>query len=472
VADAARPRRPFREDGYRLNGAPGHIPSAEKCSYLVRAGNVVRPLVDGEAAFTRICEAVEAARKSVWVTVAYLYPEFLMPGDRGTVFDVLDAAAARGVDVRVIFWRTGLEERGHFHGHDDDHAFLRARDSKIHIRWDRAAKTYCQHQKSWLVDAGEPGEIAFVGGINLNPNSRTLPGHANRSGRHTHDVYCELRGPCATDVHHNFVQRWNETSEREAPQGFWPPAGSGNLAFPARVSPDAGKSIVQIQRTIRAGSVTDGAATPGGAPYDIAGGEASVFEQYEKAIDAARDAIYIEDQYLASPQIVEHLHGALKRGIDVVFLCPGDPEQQIKDSRRKPEALPFYERITALGAYPNFTLAGIAARQSDGSDAIIYVHDKIMLVDDAWATIGSCNIATQSFFNDAEMNVSVWDGDFVRALRGELLDEHLAADTRALTMREAMKLYCKTAQANAAARARGDSLHGLAFALDPARYGL
>jgi phosphatidylserine/phosphatidylglycerophosphate/cardiolipin synthase-like enzyme len=451
---------------------PNHIPSAENCSYPVRAGNFVRPLVDGEVAFTRIGEAVEAATKSVWVTIAYIYPDFHMPGGRSTFFDVLDRAAARGVDVRVIFWRTRQEERGHFHGHDKDHAFLRARDSKIHIRWDRAAKHYCQHQKSWLIDAGEQSEIAFVGGINLGANSVTAPGHANRLGGHVHDVYCELRGPSATDVHHNFVQRWNEASEREQPQGAWQDASNAKLPFPSVVSPTAGKSIVQIQRTIRAGHHADATATPGGARFDIANGETSVFEQYENAIDAAREAIYIEDQYIASPQIVEHLHGALKRGVDVVFLCPADPEQQIKDSRKNPKAAPFYERVAALGAYPNFTLAGIAARQSDGSECIVYVHDKIMLVDDLWATIGSCNIATQSFFCDAEMNVSVWDNYIVHALRSELLEEHLARDTRGMTMREAMQAYRECTAANTAARQRGDSMHGLVFALDPARYAL
>lgn len=448
-----------------------YIPPAEKCSYPVRAGNFVRPLIDGEAAFTRICEAVEAATKSVWVTVAYIGADFRMPGGHGSLFDVLDRAAARGVDARAIFWRTRPEELEHFHGHDNDHAFLRNRNSKIHIRWDRAAKTYCQHQKSWLIDAGKPVETAFVGGINLGAHSVTARGHADPHAGHVHDVYCELRGPCATDVHHNFVQRWNGASERDLPQGRWPEDGTADLPFPSAISPESGKSIAQIQRTICAGHHADGTPTPGGAPFDIANGEASIFEQYTKAIDAAREAIYIEDQYIASPQIVEHLHGALKRGVNVVFLCPADPEQQIKDSRRNLKALPFYERLTALGDYPNFTLAGLAARQTDSSDHILYVHDKIMLVDDKWATIGSCNIATQSFFNDAEMNVSVWDVDFAHALRAELLDEHLAANTRDMTMRDAMQLYRQRAQANTAARVHGQAMHGLAFALDPAHYG-
>lgn len=447
-----------------------HIPPASNGSYPVRAGNCVRPLVDGEAAFTRICEAIEAARHSVWVTVAFLHDDFEMPGGRGSVFDVLDAARTRGLDVRVIFWRTHIAQGHHFHGHPHEHDWLAARGSNFLARWDRAQKSYCQHQKSWLIDAGQPDEIAFVGGINLNPESVSAAGHASRGGAHIHDVYCELRGPSASDVHHNFVQRWNEASERLENQGHWP-AGSHDdaLAFPATPSPEAGSAVVQMQRSVRAGHYTDTTPAPGGAPFDIAGGERSIFEQYVGAIAAARETIYIEDQYIASPEIVAHLMGALERGVDVVFLCPADPEEQVREARRNPAAKPFFDALAALGRFDNFLLAGLHAPRGDGES--VYVHDKIMLVDDHWATIGSCNIAAQSFFCDTELNAAIWDPDFARALRRELLLEHLGRDTGGMGDREALAKFGEIARANAAARSRGEALQGLAFALDPAAYG-
>ena len=46
-----------------------HIPFVRSGSYPLRAGNAVRPLIDGEPAFRRICQAVEAAERSVWVTL-------------------------------------------------------------------------------------------------------------------------------------------------------------------------------------------------------------------------------------------------------------------------------------------------------------------------------------------------------------------------------------------------------------------
>lgn len=434
----------------------------------MRAGNSIRALIDGEAAFTRICEAVEAAQHGVWVTIAYLRLDFVMPGGRGSLFDVLDKAKARGVDVRVIFWRTDRAVGGHFFGTVEERAELARRGSKFLARWDRAHKTYCRHQKSWLIDAGHDGEIAFVGGINLNPASLSSIGHDHRDGAHTHDVYCEVRGPSATDVHHNFVQRWNEANQRGEVDGTWPEdAAKDNLAFPAKASAEVGRTIIQMQRTIHAGHYTDGTATPGGTAFNIAEGEHAIFDQYIAAIDAARSTIYIEDQYIASPEIIVALHRALERGVDVIFLCPADPEEQVKDARKNPAAKSFFDLIGALGKFNNFLLGGIASPRTGET---IYVHDKIMLVDDVWCTIGSCNIASQSFFCDTELNATAWDADFVRGFRTELLKEHLGIDTSRMTDREALAHYREIARTNAKARKKGEKPSALAFALDPARY--
>ena len=73
-----------------------YIPAASAGAYPVRTGSWVRPLVDGEPAFRRICEAVETAKKSAWVTVAFIDRDVQMPDGRGSFFDVLDRAADRG----------------------------------------------------------------------------------------------------------------------------------------------------------------------------------------------------------------------------------------------------------------------------------------------------------------------------------------------------------------------------------------
>ena len=452
-----------------------HIPFVSSGPYPIREGNAVRPLVDGEAAFRRICEGVEAARHSVWVTVAFIERDVQLPDGRGSFFDVLDSAVARGIDVRVIFWRCPELEAAspgeHFSGTQEERAWLHERGSTFLARWDRAAKLYCQHQKSWIVDAGEPGEVAFVGGINLNRGSIVPAGHPPTDHGNTHDVYVELRGPSATDVHHNFVQRWNESSERDRADGLWPDATSQDtLVFPNKASPQAGDVVAQIQRTVRRGMYTDSTPTPEGERFEIANGDPSIRDQYLRAIGAARSTIYVEDQALGSPEFVEGLHGALERGVDVVFLIPGRPNQAMAEGRRNPDGAPFWKSLGELGRHDNFALVAIASHRGRGDPQDVYVHAKVALIDDVWATIGSTNIANRSFYGDTEVNATLWHGPTVFALRCELLLEHIRRDTHALDDRAALRLYREVARENTRRRARGDAHEGLAFALDPATY--
>ena len=124
----------------------------------MRAGNVVRPLIDGAPAFRRICEAIDAAEHSVWLTVTFMWSTFEVPDGRGSALDVLDRAASRGIDVRIIFWRPDVVTTGHarnaFWGAAEHRALLDRRRSGVKVRWDRAHRGFCQHQKTWMIDAG------------------------------------------------------------------------------------------------------------------------------------------------------------------------------------------------------------------------------------------------------------------------------------------------------------------------------
>ncbi len=447
-------------------------------AYPVRGGNAVRPLVDGEPAFRAICEAVEAARRSVWITVAYLERDVPMPDGRGSFFDTLERAAARGLDVRALFWREPRlpevePDSVHFAGSQEERAWLGERAPGIKARWDRHPRAYCHHQKSWLIDAGETSEVAFVGGINLlRSSSLARPGHASTGCEQDHDVYVEVRGPSASDVHHNFVQRWNEASERELEDGSWPgPESATDLDFPAFLSAPAGMVPVQMTRTIMPGLYANDAAAPGAKPFPVAEGESSVLEQYLAAIRGARQAIYLEDQAIGSTAIVGALAEALGRGVEVAFLVPGNPHPDFVKARRDPRAAFFFDELAALATHENFTLAAIAGSRGGGHYEEVYVHAKIMLVDDAWATIGSTNVAERSFHRDTELNASFWHEATVRGLRARLLAEHLGQDTTELGARDAMLRFREVACANADRRTLWQPLEGLAYALDPGEYG-
>jgi cardiolipin synthase len=390
--------------------------------YPAWPGNRVVPLIDGVPAFRRIGAAVEGARRSVWVTVAFVDPDRPLPEALGSVFDLLDRAAGRGLDVRVLFWRPSPETAGLgkvFAGTATDRDLLRRRRSGWRARWDRLPGRACHHQKSWLVDAGQPTETAFVGGINLTSGIAGVPGHAGPD--QVHDAYVEIAGPAARDVHHNFADRWNRAGEAD---GAWPEGDDAPLPLPGAPGVARGGALVQIQRT-------------------MPGGERTILDQCLLAIAGARRTIYIENQAPPAPPVAAALMAALARGVRVVALVPAAVGRS-----------PLPDHLAALCRHPGFTLAGLAGA------AAVHVHAKLMLVDDAWATIGSCNLHLHSLHDNSEMNASFHDPAVVRRLRCDLLAEHLDVDTAGLDDVAALATYRRIAQAN-----RGGCRQGAAVML-------
>jgi cardiolipin synthase len=442
------------------------VPPARSAAWPPRRGNVVRPLVDGIPAFSRIAEAVEDARARVWATIAFLDRTAELPGGRGTLFDLLGRVASRGLDVRVVFWRApeldparpGWE---HFPGNAEQRAWLAERGAGFRARWDRLPRA-CHHQKSWIVDAGEPDATAFVGGINLDRMSIVAPGHAGPPAEHYHDVYAEVGGPVVTDVERNFVQRWNEASERGADDGVWPDAAhAGDLPAPTRTAVARGDVTVQLGRTLPRGRYS---AAPDG--------ERSVLEQYAQAIDAARRAIYLENQFFASLPIFERLAAALRRGVEVVAVVPRSPLEEVRDSRRHPKHAPLFDALAALGRFERFTLAGLVATDAPGRRRDVYVHAKIAIVDDVWTTIGSANLDVASLDRSTELNATCWSGTVARGLRRALFREHLGDAHDPDDAGRACARFAERARDNAALLAIDSDPRGLAVAIDPATYGV
>lgn len=447
------------------------IPFVNSGTYPTRAGNHVVPWIDGEPAFRRICEAIEAAQESVWATITFMWSSFRMPDDRGTALDVLQRSADRGVDVRLICWRPDDEmealRRNAFWGSPEHFELLSERFPRVNIRWDRAHPGYCQHQKSWLIDAHRDTATSFIGGINLNPNSLVTPQH---HGAHdNHDVYVEVAGPAVADVHHNFVQRWNEASERARDDGRWGEQANSDLEFPTHAPCARGDVAVQIQRTTHAGRYAERHPPPSASPFPIELGERTNLDQYVVAIRAARRTIYLEHQYLEVVEIIKALDDAMTRGVEVVAMLPAVPElSSVTDVRSA-----AHEARARLAPYANFTLCGMAGRVADGSRAPVYVHSKLMLVDDEWASIGSCNLHDYSLFGNGELNAAFSDTRAVRAIRVALFQEHLGVDTTGLDDITALRLFRRIARDNRQRHDRNDSRwQGMALALDAVTYGV
>src|SRR6185369_14826517 len=93
--------------------------------------------------------------------------------------------------------------------------------------------------------------------------------------------------------------------------------------------------------------------------------------------------------------------------------------------RRHPKVAPGFAMLDGLARYDNFLMAALAANRTGGVHADVYVHSKVAVIDDEWATIGSANAMFRSFYDDTEMNVTVWDRAVATDLRADLFAEHL-----------------------------------------------
>ena len=142
-------------------------------------------------------------------------------------------------------------------------------------------------------------------------------------------------------------------------------------------------------------------------------GEFSVFESYSRALRSAERLVYLENQFLWSPEIVAILVDKLRDppcdDFRVVAVLPARPNDGADVSRGAISAL-----IHADDGNERFLACTLYARTGPLRD-LVYVHAKIGIVDDRWLTIGSANLNERSMFNDSEVNVVTLDEALARA---------------------------------------------------------
>jgi len=391
-------------------------PPALRASYPVRRENDVRILIDGEEAFDRILAAATAATESLWITVSFTDIDIVIPPFESPVLDRLEQIAETGVDVRLLFWWSEFAGIGSFRGDDHEIEMLRKRVAKIKMRWDHIVRG-CHHQKSYVVD----GQVAFVGGINLNEEALSSQRHDSFG---YHDVFAEVRGPSASDVAHNFIERWNQATETLGRGHAYPSRDvAENLNDVLTVArAHTGDSTVQVVRTISAGLYSGDYGWTGRDTYRLRDGEFSIQESVHGWIKAARHSIYLENQFVMDPETIAALETAAGRGVDITCVVPLEPDPNLllypeKELRKTREAL------ARLADNPRFGMFGL--RHAVPPYQPIYVHAKFMVVDDAALMVGSANLWPPSYNRDSELNLCVWNRSLARETRLRLQREHL-----------------------------------------------
>jgi phosphatidylserine/phosphatidylglycerophosphate/cardiolipin synthase-like enzyme len=392
--------RRMRRNGQLAAIAPASEGLWAQTAVPPREGNALDVLIDGANALPAMAEAIGNAQRHVHVCSWHLEPDF-DPGPRAArpVRELLAETAER-VPVRVLVWAGApvpvfKPRRGLVKAERD----ALVKGTKIQCELDaHGRKMHCHHEKLVIVD----DEIAFVGGIDLT----ALAGDRYDSNEHSykpdgigwHDASSRLRGPIVRDVAAHFALRWEAVHGQALPLG-------------ETLAP-AGDVTAQLTRTV-----------PEGAYDVLPRGEFSILESYVRALRSAKHLIYLENQFLWSPEIVTILEGKLRNppsdDFRVVVLLPHKANNGQDDTRGMLGRL-----VAADDGRANFLAATIMSRTGERSGPL-YVHAKIGIVDDAWLAIGSANLNEHSLFNDSEVDVVTCDPELARRTRLTLWQEHL-----------------------------------------------
>ncbi len=362
-------------------------------------GNAVELLVDGAQMLPIVARELAAATSHVHLAGWHFTPDLDLTREETPVFlNSLLAELAERVDVRVLAW--GGAPFRLFRPSRADVRKMVAQltgETSISCVVESARFAHCHHEKVIVVD----DRVAFVGGIDLttdggDPFDSIL--HEARGEIGWHDAAIRIEGPAVTAVAEHFRMRWRGATRELLPA-------------PQPAEP-AGEITLQVVRTV-----------PEKIYDDAPRGEFSILESYCGALRAAEKFVYLENQFLWSPEIVSILAEKLRNPpcdeFRVVTLLPARPNDGADVSRGQIAAL-----IEADDGDERFLACTVYARRGDLRD-LVYIHAKIAIVDDRWFTVGSANLNEHSLFNDTEMNVVSHDPSLARAARLGLWAEHL-----------------------------------------------
>ncbi len=351
--------------------APEHLQRFKAINGLLQqpfySGHRLRLLIDGQATFAAIFEAIAQAEHVILIQFFIIHDDTL---GRRLQQALLERAAA-GVRICVLYDGIGSHALPRRYVET-----LRAAGVHIHAfatrRWrNRFQLNFRNHRKIVLVD----GWRAFVGGLNVGDEymGEKPPLSPWR------DTHMELQGPAVADVHASFLRDWRWVTGELPP--FIPP---------------------------REGHGTATCLIAATGPADR---QETCSLLFVSLINAARERIWLTSPYFVpDPSVLSALRLAVMRGVDVRILLPSRPDHHV---------VFLASSLHAAEAHK----AGIQLfRLQPG-----FIHQKVALIDDDTSMIGSMNLDNRSFrlnFEIAALNIDV---NFARQVEAMLAHDFAQA---------------------------------------------
>ncbi len=426
------------------------------CGALVAecAMNRVAWLIDNAEAYGPLLESLRGARRSVHIAqlafdadcAAYSHdsPTGAPPRDAVIAETLVELATGRAPEIRILLNATWIL---------DTARPLRKYFTSRGISTDRievrgmARFPHFMHAKLVIVD-GE--EVFLLGSPFVNSywdDGSHVPFEARRplrelGGRPLHDVSMRLRGPVVSVLEAVFANLWRACGETEAgvrrPESIAPAASAPRRTPGMRVVCDAPDGILPASRN----------------------GSMHMLGELLAGIARARFFIYIEHQYLTSRPIVAALVEALHHApaLEIIIVLNQNPDltayRAWQNAQLEERALLHHPRV---GVFTLWSTAAHPGRDRATRISQLFIHSKVIVIDDAWAACGTSNLDGVSMGNygadfagalgqrvfrgvrNVEVNVIIdadeaesSDAESIVTLRERLWSEHLGVPAEAL----------------------------------------
>ena len=358
-----------REDPGGENGEEyQRLPVFERLAGMqARGGNGVDLLIDAEATYAAFDEAIAAAED-------YVLVQFYIIRDDGAgrrLKNALIERARAGVSVVIL--------HDAFRGLGLPGGFVRdLRSAGVQVFAQRGPRrplgrfqiNYRNHRKLIIVD----GKVAFTGGLNIGDEHLGLD---RRYGR-WRDTHARIRGPLVAALQKVFVS-----------DCFWASGQDLNR----RLNWEPGRDPRDVRGLILSPAPTDPLGT--GNLYFCA------------MAQAARERLWIATPYFVpDSDVLSSLKLAALRGAEVRILVPDKPDHH----------LPWY---AAFAYFDEVREAGCEIWRYEAG----FMHQKVVLVDDDLASVGTMNLDIRSGLLNFEQTAILEDRSFVaeveRMLEGD-----------------------------------------------------
>jgi phosphatidylserine/phosphatidylglycerophosphate/cardiolipin synthase-like enzyme len=301
------------------------------------------------------------------------------------------------------------------------------RHPRIHVKLDSAhPPTASHHQKIVVLD----DSFAFCGGIDMTGDRWDTRAH-----RDDDPLRRQPNGE-AYDPWHDATTALDGVAARalgELARERWQRAGGSPLAA---VSAATDCWPVELPVQFRDVDVAIARSAP---EFDHRSAVVEIERLYLDLIASAQRFIYIENQYFASRLIAIALAKRLaeEHGPEIVVVNPCEAKGWLEPLAMDTTRARLYEALRRCDRHGRFRIYHPITQRG----ASVYVHAKIMIVDDFALRVGSSNLNSRSMRLDTECDVLIATtlvanaacGAAIRAVRDGLLAEHLGVAVTAVS---------------------------------------